>query len=335
MGIADARQEARRYLGQVASGNDPAVTRAEAKTEPTFGELADLYLKHHARAKKRPRSVAADEYRVNADLLPAWRERKLTAIGRRDVIALLDETVERGAPIHANRLRALTSTIFNFAIGRDLTEHNPAYKVPRPSDEKERKRYLSDDEVRALWSALEPEPLKVQAVYRLALLTAARRSELLGMAWSELDLDSGWWVLPADRSKRGEEHRIPLGPTAIALLRSLEATRKSPFVFAGGRIGQPVANPQKWVLRIRSRAKLEDFRFHDLRRTAASKMTEIGIERLIVSKLLNHAEGGVTKVYDRHSYDKEKRAALLKWDRHLNAIATGAPAPSNVVALHA
>jgi integrase len=335
MGVADARQEARRYLGEVAGGNDPARTRAEAKAQPTFAELAELYLKHHANVKKRPRSVAADVYMLNADLLPAWKDRKLATIGRRDVIALLDETVARGAPIHANRLRALTSTIFNFAIGRDLTEYNPAYKVPRPALERTRERRLSDDEVRRLWVALEAEPLKIQVAYKLAVLTAARRSEILGLAWSELDLDDRWWVLAANRSKNGEEHRIPLGPTAIALLRSLEATRKSPFVFAGGRIGRPVANPQKWILRIRERAKLDDFRFHDLRRTAASGMTAIGIQRLTVSKILNHSEGGVTKVYDRHSYDKEKRAALLKWDRRIGGLISSEPSRARVIELRA
>ena len=272
---------------------------------------------------------------LNADLLPAWKDRKLPAIGRRDVIALLDEIVARGAPIHANRVLALCSTIFNFAIGRDLTEHNPAHKVPRPALERSRERRLSDDEVRRLWLALEPEPLKIQAVYKLALLTAARRSEILGLAWSELDLERGWWTLPAGRAKSGEEHRIPLSPTAVSLLRQLEDGHKSAFVFPGGRLGRPVANPQKWIARIRQRAALEDFRFHDLRRTAASGMSSIGVPRLTISKLLNHAEGGITKIYDRHSYDPEKRAALLKWDRHLTAMVQGEEAASNVIALQA
>jgi len=332
--VADARARATSMLGDIVKGANPADDRARAKADPTFGELADLYLKHHARAKKRPRSVAADEYMLNADLLPAWKDRKLPAIGRRDVIALLDEVVARGAPIHANRLRALASTIFNFAIGRDLVENNPAHKVPRPALERSRERRLSDEEIRRLWTALDAEPIRVQVFYRLALLTAACRSEILGLAWSELDLDRGWWVLPADRSKNGEEHRIPVSPTAVDLLRSIEATRKSPFVFAGGRIGRPVSNPQKWIARIRPRAQLVDFVFHDLRRTAASKMTEIGVERLTVSKILNHAEGGITKVYDRHSYDAEKRVALLKWDRHLERLLAVNKVESNVVQLH-
>jgi integrase len=269
-------------------------------------------------------------------LLPVWKDRKLPEIGRRDVNALLDEIVARGAPIQANRVRALCSTIFNFAISRDLLEHNPAYKVARRARELGRERKLLDDEIRRLWSALEAEPVKVQVVFKFALLTAARRSEVLGIAWSELDLDRGWWALPRERSKGGTEHRIPLSRTAVDLLRGLEAARNpsSQFVFAGGKIGRSVSNPQKWIARIRSRANLIDFRFHDLRRTAASGMTSIRIDRLTVSKLLNHAEGGVTRIYDRHSYDREKRAAVVKWDKHLQRLLTGADDESNLVRLH-
>jgi integrase len=319
----------------IVKGSDPAADRARAKADPTFGELAELYLKHHARAKKKPRSVLEDQRTLTANLLPAWRDRKLPTISRRDVIALLDEVVARGAPIQANRVKALCSTIFNFAIGRDLLEHNPAHRVPQPALERSRERRLSDDEIRRLWAALEPEPEKVQVFYRLALLTAARRGEILGMAWDEVDLDKGWWILPAARAKNGTEHRIPLSPTAIDLLRSLEATQKSPFVFAGGRLGQPMKNPQVWAARIHARAELTDFIFHDLRRSVASGMTSIGIERLTVSKILNHTEGGVTRVYDRHSYDREKRTAVLKWEKHLNRLLTGYTNESNVVELHA
>jgi integrase len=176
--------------------------------------------------------------------------------------------------------------------------------------------------------------LKVKAAYRLALLTAARRSELLDMPWTELDLDSGWWVLPADRTKAGKTHRIPLGPTALNLLRALQVDRDSPFVFSG-RYGRPVVNPQKWNERLRKNAQLENFRLHDLRRTTASKLTEIGVPRLVVSKLLNHAEGGITAIYDRHSYDQEKREALIKWDRHLQRLLTGEADEQKVVQLHA
>ena len=323
MGLADARLSARGHLGDIARGADPAQERVAAKAAETFGELAELYLERHAFVHKRPRSAHEDVLMLNADLLPAWRNRKLLEIKRKDVIALLDEIMRRGAPIHANRVRGLISVMFNFAIGRDLIEYNPAHKVPRPAPERTRDRVLTDDELRRLWVALHQEPLHVAAFFKLALLLAARKSELLGMAWSEVDRSTGWWTIPAARAKNNLSHRVPLGPMALDLLRSLNAMHDEQWVFPGGRVGRSQAQTQGWVQRIRQNAGLEDFRLHDLRRTAASNLTSLGIPRLVVSKLLNHAEGGVTRIYDRHSYDAEKRAALLRWEERLSELVTG------------
>lgn len=232
--------------------------------------------------------------------------------------------MRRGAPIHANRVRGLISVMFNFAIGRDLIEYNPAYKVPRPAPERTRERVLTDDELRRLWAALDHQPYQVAAFFKLALLLAARKSELLGMVWSEVDVNAGWWTIPAARSKNKLAHRVPLGPIALRLLGSLHAAApEEQCVFPGGRPGRPQAQTQGWLQRVRQSAGLKDFRLHDLRRTTASNLTSLGIPRLVVSKLLNHAEGGVTSIYDRHSYDAEKRAALLRWEERLTELVAG------------
>jgi integrase len=98
---------------------------------------------------------------------------------------------------------------------RDLVEYNPAYKVPRPAPERTRDRVLTDDELRRLWAALDQEPLQVAAFFKLTLLLAARKSELLGMVWSEVDVNAGWWTIPAARSKNNLAHRLPLGPARV------------------------------------------------------------------------------------------------------------------------
>src|SRR5215472_8114781 len=135
------------------------------------------------------------------------------------------------------------------------------------------------------------------------------------MTWPEVDLENGWWMLPGSRAKNGLAHRVPLENQALEILCNLKNPESDPvFVFRGGKRGQAIANLQKRMHAIRERTGICDFKFHDLRRTAASHMTGLGIPRLVVSKILNHAEQGVTAVYDRHSYDAEKREALLKWD---------------------
>ncbi len=333
LSLADARRMAATSLREVHHGNDPATAKQEARAADTFGELAELYLERHAKVEKR--SWPEDERIIERELNPAWKNRKATEIKRADVIALLDQIVERDAPVMANRVKALVSKIFNFAIRRGIVEANPAHGVGSPGGkETQRDRVLTEDEIRLVWKAFEPETPKTRAIFRLALLTAQRRGEITGMRWDELDLDAGWWTLPAERAKNGLAHRVPLAPEAMRILRELEKKKKEDeqLVFRGGRIGQPISNLQKPLRRIKEASKVE-FRFHDLRRTAASHMTGISIPRLVVSKLLNHVEQGITSVYDRHSYDAEKRAALLKWEHQLREVLERKPKASKVVAL--
>jgi integrase len=342
LSLADARQSAASALREVHLGNDPATAKREARAAETFGELAALYLERHAKVEKR--SWPEDERIIDRELLPAWKFRKAGETRRADVIALLDGIVERGAPVMANRVKALVSKIFNFAIRRGIVEANPAHGVGSPGGaEHQRDRVLSEEEIRKVWKALESESPKTRAIFRMALLTAQRRSEITGMQWAELDLDSGWWTIPAERAKNGLAHRVPLSPEAVRILetvkRSIKRKKKTgakdePLVFRGGRIGRPLANLQKPMRRIKEASGV-DFRLHDLRRTAASLMTGIGISRLIVSKVLNHVERGITAVYDRHSYDAEKRAALLKWEQHLTAILNAKKRTAKVIALRA
>jgi integrase len=332
LSVADARAQATSILGDIAKGGDPAAERAERRAEPTFGELAELYLRFHA-PKKKPRSVRNDQYMLNADLLPVWQGRQLSDIRRRDVIELLDEISQR-APVKANRVRALLSVMFGFAVRRELVEANPVYGTDRPAVERSRERRLDDAELRGLWGALAAESLQVASFFRLALFTAARKSELSQMAWSEVDLDRGWWTLAAGRSKGNREHRIPLSPSAVVLLRELRANSRSDYVFRGHRGDRSTTAVQHWVERIRRRAGLAaPWHLHDLRRTVASGLAELGVERLVISRILGHAESGITGIYDRHNYGPEQHAALARWDRRLQRVVSAEVEPSIVVEL--
>jgi integrase len=224
----------------------------------------------------------------------------------------------------ANRTLALVRKMFNFAIERDWLEANPCHMVKRPGVEKPRDRVLSEDEIKRVWAALDREHDIVAALFRLRLLTAQRGGEVQGAAWSEIDLVSGWWTIPAERSKNGLAHRVPLSPQAVRILKGLkaEAKKDATWVFPSTRkTGPHINHAQKGIERVVERSGVE-FRGHDLRRTAASLMVGGGVPRLVVQKILNHVESGVTLVYDRHSYDPEKRAALDYWGRRVEAIVT-------------
>jgi integrase len=190
-----------------------------------------------------------------------------------------------------------------------------------------------------VWNALNGESLKMASLLKLRLITAQRNSEVTSMRWEDLDLEQGMWTIPGGFTKNGQIHPVPLSAPAVRILKDMKAAADaeaekplkgrneprghSPWVFPGVRDrGVSVTEVQKLIGRVRTNSKVK-FRGHDLRRTASTKMTELGVSRLIVRKILNHAEPEVTAVYDRFGYLKEKREALDLWGRRLTVITSG------------
>ena len=293
---------------------------------PTFERVAREYLERHAKPRKR--SWREDERILTRDVLPRWRRRRARDVTARDVRRLLDAILARGAPIQANRTLAVVRRVFNWAAAPDrgLVPQgcNPCRGLERPAPERQRERVLDGGELRALWAAFEQEDAALAALFRLYLLTAQRDGEVRTMAWVDVDLVGGWWTIPGTRAKNARAHRVPLSSAAVAVLRGLRRDG-SAWVFPTPRAGMGGCRGRvyKAVHRLRRRSGVGDFTPHDLRRTAASHMTSIGISRLVVSKLLNHTERGVTAVYDRYGYDREKREAVEAWARRLGEIVRG------------
>jgi integrase len=201
--------------------------------------------------------------------------------------------------------------------------------VRAPAQEGRRDRVLSAEEIAAFWHALDIAKMAegTKLVLKLQLVTAQRKGEIVSAAWEEIDLAEGWWTIPAEKAKNRIPHRVPLSPLALDLLQATQAlSGDSPWLFPSPRGNKPIT-PEAVDHALR-RPGLEALGFtfvpHDLRRTAASHMTSMGIPRLVVSKILNHVERGVTAVYDRHSYDQEKRQALETWAHKLKNILEGA-----------
>lgn len=336
MSVAQAHEAAGEAMAARERGLDPAgsavASRAAARAAPTFKELAADYLERHARPNKRAGSVYQDEGMLKKDLLPAFGPHKAEAIQRADVRRLLAGIVDRGAPIQANRTLALLRKLYNWAMAEDLVSHNPCDRLPAPGRERRRDRVLSETELQALLTSLASakmtEPVKL--ILRLQLLTAQRCGEVLRAQWSHIDLATGWWTIPAEKAKNHLTHRVPLSRQALAVLseaRALNPDRRS--VFPSPRGDKPMVITAVGLAVRRNldhfaAAGVGQFVPHDLRRTAASCMTGMSVSRLTVGKILNHAEPGVTAVYDRHSYDAEKRAALDGWGRKVAALEAAA-----------
>lgn len=369
--LAKARKRAAADLLKAQAGKDPGAEKTAARKAETFGELADAYLEV---AKKRKRSWGEDERILNAELLDHWRTKKVRHLTRRDVRERIDAIAER-APVMANRVWALVSRIFNFAIEREWIDANPAARITR-QPETSRDRCLSHDEIRALWGYLEdarilrrvgePEPAPEQdgtcpnlpapapgkgkkrgprtapmiaRGLQVLLLTAQRPGEVFRMRWEDLELPEdwrtdqalktpAWWTIPEAFSKNKEAHRVPLTSGVLAILRECAALapENNRWVFAG-IAGGSVAARAKRAAAAFSKDLGFSFHRHDLRRTAASEMAAAGIPRDTIAKVLNHVDRGarMTAVYDRYSYDLEKRVALETWARRLQAILEAKP----------
>jgi integrase len=174
------------------------------------------------------------------------------------------------------------------------------------------------------------------------LYTGQRRGEVLSMRWADVteEKDGAWWTIPAERHKGGRDHRVPLTAPAVASLKRLHSIAEGQWVFPTpkgnvkpGRKAKGttkaqaphVTNPQKAAARLWEKSKVKGATLHDLRRTAATYMVRLGVPRLVVGKVLGHADSDVTGRYDKHAYDREKRGALEKWAEELQRIATATP----------
>jgi len=169
--------------------------------------------------------------------VPAWRHRLVKDIARVDVRELIDQPLKAGHPVEANRLRALLSKLFAFAVSIDWLEVNPVSHVSKPAAETTRDRVLGDEELRILWKGLEAKPPLLRAQTQLRLFTAQRGGEVSNARWADIDLDKGWWTIPAADAKNKLAHRLPLNRHAKALLQNLRsaAPRDQVMVFEGGR----------------------------------------------------------------------------------------------------
>lgn len=328
-----ARLRAREILAEAALCGDPARERRRLRQEPTFDHLAGEYIDRHAIEK---RSAAEDIRIIRKDILNTLGHLRISEIDRRDIIVLVNSVMDRGAPIMANRTLALLRKIFNFGIEQALINTNPCSRIRMPGRERKRDRVLSEGEIAAFGHNLPRTRISkpVRNILKLVLITAQRPGEVAGTAWAELDhavarrtfpteYDPGtpWWTIPAERSKNGLAHRAPLSRLAMRIIESCPRDGRYLFPSPKDRMRHiGVCALSHAVRKNIDVLGVQPFTPHDLRRTAASHMAGMGISRLVIARILNHAESGVTAVYDRHCYDREKRQALDAWAETLGEI---------------
>ncbi len=334
MSLADAREQVAVAANKIGQDIDPGTEKVQARNAlrdaESFEELARQWVERWAKPNRKSWKEAERE--LEMDAIPAWGKKKAYDIKRRDVIELIESIMDRGSPVMANRTLQLVKQVFKFGVQRGIIDASPAVAIDKPAKETRRDRVLTDDEIKAFWAGLDKAIMTddVRIALKLCLVTAQRRAEVAGMRRSEIDGD--WWTIPKERTKNGKAHRVPLSPLAKTLI---DQAAGDDYLFPSPRRRGPTGEPipiepralTNAVTKNRSR-NVEDkpiwdfprFCTHDLRRTAATKMTELGISRFDVGKVLNHSDHEITAVYDHYAYDAEKKKALLKWSRRLQEI---------------
>ncbi|GJD96596.1 Tyrosine recombinase XerC [Methylobacterium iners] len=264
----------------------------------------------------RPSTV----YSLNNHLNFHWKPLHgipLSSLRRADIAAQLDIISAERGPHAANRARVVLSTFFSWAMGAGLAESNPVIGTNRPTIQVARDRVLSDAELVAVWKVCGDDDFG--RIVRLLALTGQRRDEVAQMVWDELDLAAGVWTLPAPRSKNRRPHDIPLSAPVLDILSTQPRRVDSPFLF--GRGAGPYSGFSRSKVRLDAKIKLKrPWVLHDLRRTCATGMANLGILPHVVEAVLNHvsgSRGGIAGVYNRASYATEKRAALDLWSAHI------------------
>jgi integrase len=272
---------------------------------------------------------------------------------RRDAVELLELIYASGKPTLANRVKALISRVFSFAVEKGILESSPVSGLRRIADEKPRERVLTDDEIRLAWAVFAASPVspKVGFALRLALVLGQRAGEIAGMRTDELSsmehAGGALWTVPAERTKSRRDHLVPLPPLAVSLIRDameLSRTRNCPWVFPSPT-GHTAISAHALAVGMARIAKRLDQPHplanapgstswratppvpHDLRRTCATRMRSLGVGADDVKRVLNHARTDVLgRHYDKYDGLREKRQALETSACELERIIAGGEA---------
>jgi len=355
LSLAAARRLAAETRRQLALGRDPAATYLAEKqrlravaietSANVFSAAARDFIEQYARKKvRRWKEQArllglqpADLTLVPKGLAERWRDRPIAEIDGHDIHSIVDETRRMGAPGLERRSEGVTesrgraifavlSILFRWLVQHRRIDRNPCAGVHRPAAASARDRVLSDTEIVKFWAAADSVGEPFGPLLKLLLLTGCRLNEVAGMRRTELSEDGATWDIPGARTKNRRPHRVPLAPLAQKILA--DVTGKGELVFTtNGRT--PVSGWSKLKKRLDAAMGIPAWRLHDVRRTTATGMAEIGIPPHIVEATLNHISGakaGVAGVYNRAAYLPERKAALERWAKHVAGLVAGKPA---------
>jgi integrase len=323
-----ARGVAADLHAKVRLGGDPAADKAASKVSAalSFGAVAERYLARQ-RLNLRPRSYVEIERHILKNAKPLHRT-PLGSIDQRTVAARLGEIVDANGTVTANRVRASWSAMYGWAMREGLVAANPVALTNKHA-EQSRDRVLSDAELAAIWKACRDDDYG--RIVRLLLLTGQRLTEISDLRWSEIDFDKRIIELSGSRTKNKRPHQIPMSDSVVAIISAQPKTEGRDLVFGYGP-DRPfsgwTAAKQKLDTRIAEATNkpLPRWTPHDLRRTCATRMADLGVQPHVIEAVLNHVSGhksGIAGIYNRAVYSAEKTQALTLWANHIATLVEG------------
>ena len=313
-----ARDKTNEYRRLVALGVDPRSEKNEKikKEQMTVGLMVEEFIEKYAKPKNSSWKQAESNLRLY--LISALGKKPIHEVTRPDIHQILDDLVGRGKHTAANRALAHTRKFFGWLVERGYLDYSPAAYIKPRHQEQEREKVLTNDEVRAIWIASEAMSGPYSAWMKLLLLCGQRRLETASLRRSQI-IDN-CWHLSGEDTKNKQLHIVPLSQQAMAIIDQL-LEQDGEFLIKTGRTGdKPVNGFSKAKVQLDRLSGITDWKFHDIRRTVATNLSKLGVDRSLLQRIVNHTDSGVTAIYDRYSYLEEKRDALQKWADKLDDI---------------
>ncbi len=322
-----AKEKALPLLQSVKNGKDPKAKKHKQLNDPTMTDLWKAYqdvLVLNPK-KKKPATLKEESRKWEVELEPHIGKMKVSDVTPAIVAQIIDR-VARSYPVAANRLRSLLIVMFKPALRKGWIVNHPLDYIDKPAQETPRQRVLTDEEIKLVWNASGTVPENAGAMLKIQLLTAQRSGEIERMRWEDID-DAVWRI---KNTKTGNDHLVPLGDQVLQVLGK-HLQRNSGYVFASkrGNAGHARHNT-KDRSKVQEESGTSGWTNHDLRRTARTLMSRIGVRKHIAERVINHSQGGIVGVYDLHDYLQEKRQALDKLGREIDRI-IGIEADAGVV----
>lgn len=320
--LAAARDKAIDALRQVRDGVDPMLENKRA-SDPAFQfdtVVAD-YVEKHCKVHNKPSTAKESERSLKKHFVSEWGKRDIRDITTSHITEILDKMIARGIPSEANHALGVVKTLFGWCVDRDMLAISPCAKVRKPAKHKSRARVLSDDELVKVWRAFEAEGYPFGYMGKLLVLTGQRRGEVTEMRWGQIDDTRKTWTIPASLAKNHREHMLPLPDAAMAILRSVPRLSDERVFPARNNDTNAISGFTRAKLRFDKLSGVSEWTIHDLRRTVATGLAQLGVAPHVIERVLNHISGtfgGVAGVYNRFQYQDEMRAALELWAKHVS-----------------